>query len=178
MSKKVEAKITCPVCSHQFDFSLYRTIWGEYPENRDLVMGDKINVAICPSCNRSTKLVYPFMYTNVKKFFAVWWEPVYDPQIDKDTEGYKKMFGPQNYLAAAPRVKDWGEFKNTILKFELGDLRGQPGALSNDMQKELQGFVKHLQNQNNKRQNSGCLGIVFLMVLSCSVLYGLSTLVF
>ena len=35
MSKRVEAKITCPNCDHQFDFTLYRSIWGEYSENRE-----------------------------------------------------------------------------------------------------------------------------------------------
>jgi transcription elongation factor Elf1 len=56
MSKRLEAKITCPNCNHQFDFTLYRSIWGEYPENRDLVMSDRINVATCPSCGVATKL--------------------------------------------------------------------------------------------------------------------------
>lgn len=58
MSKRIEAKISCPGCVNQFDFTLYRTIWGEYPENRELVMSDKINVATCPNCKKATKLPY------------------------------------------------------------------------------------------------------------------------
>jgi Zn ribbon nucleic-acid-binding protein len=58
MSKRIEAKITCPNCRNQFDFTLYRSIWGENPENRELVMSNKINVATCPSCSQPTKLQY------------------------------------------------------------------------------------------------------------------------
>jgi Zn ribbon nucleic-acid-binding protein len=70
MSKRIEAKITCPNCSNQFDFTLYRSIWGEYPENRELVMTNQINVASCPSCNHATKLQYPFIYTNANQHFV------------------------------------------------------------------------------------------------------------
>ena len=93
MSKRIEAKITCPNCSNQFDFTLYRSIWGEYPENRELVMTNQINVATCPSCNHSTKLQFPFIYTNANQHFAVWWEPEFDAQIDSDSKGYAKMMG-------------------------------------------------------------------------------------
>lgn len=89
-------------------------------------MSDKINVAKCPSCGDSTKLVFPFIYTNAKQHFAVWWEPEYDPQIDKDSAGYAGMLGEGNYLATAPRIRAWDEFKETILKFERGELKGKP----------------------------------------------------
>jgi len=178
MSKKIDAKISCPACGYKFDFSLFRSIWGEYPENRELVMSDKINVATCPSCKHSTKLIFPFIYTNAKLFFAVWWEPEYDPQIDSDSEGYKNMLGAGNYLATAPRIKDWNEFKKTILKFERGDLKGQPGKIGSDMQKEMQGFMKHLQDQNKRKQSGGCLGtILFIFLLTGSLVYSILNLV-
>lgn len=164
MSKRVEARITCPFCGHQFDFSLYRSIWGEYPENRELVMSDKINVANCPSCRKSTKLDYPFIYTNAKQFFAVWWEPHYDPQIEQDSQGYSRMMGQGNYLATAPRIKDWEEFKQTIIKFENGILKGNPGAISKEMKEQMNGFLKHLQEKNKKKEKSGCLGTFLLII--------------
>lgn len=172
MSKRIEAKITCAYCESKFDFTLYRSIWGEYPENRELVMTDKINVAVCPSCNRATKLQYPFIYTNTKQLFAVWWEPVSDPQIDSDSEGYARMLGERNYLAAAPRIKDWNEFKNTILKFEKGELKGKVGAISGEMGDQMEGFLNHLKNEN--KRNSGCMGVALLLIIACSVLaYGI-----
>jgi transcription elongation factor Elf1 len=174
MSKRVEAKISCPNCNHQFDFTLYRSIWGEYPENRELVMTDKINVASCPSCNVSTKVVYPFIYTNTNQQFAVWWEPLYDAQIDSDKVGYAKMVGEGNYLATAPRIKDWNEFKNTILKFERGELKAKTGTISKDMEDKMQGFLKHIEDKN-KKSKSGCLGIALVLVVFGSCLfYGIS----
>ncbi len=171
MSKRVDAKITCPSCDHQFDFSLYRSIWGEYPENRELVMSDKINVATCPSCRKSTKLTFPFIYTNAKQFFAVWWEPHYDPQIDEDSKGYSKMLGQGNYLSTAPRIKEWTEFKQTILKFENGTSKGNPGVASNEMKEQMEGFLKHFQDKNTKKGKSGCLGVILLFLsLSTSIL--------
>lgn len=171
MSKRVEAKITCPACGNQFDYSLYRSIWGEYPENRDLVMSDKINVATCPNCQKSTKLDFPFIYTNAKHFFAVWWEPHFDPQIDKDSEGYTKMMGAGNYLATAPRIKNWAEFKQTIIKFETGALKGDPGTISKEMKEQMDGFLNHLQKKSIKKEKSGCLGIILLLLsISASLL--------
>lgn len=178
MSKRLEAKITCPSCGNQFDFTLYRTIWGEYPENRELVMSNKINVATCPRCTKQTKLPFPFMYTNAEQQFAVWWEPEFDAQIGKDSEGYVQMMGPGNYLAAAPRIKDWNEFKQTIIKFESGELKAKPAVISQEMNDQMQGFLKHLQNQN-KKKNTGCLGIfVLLLGFGASVVYGISKIFF
>ena len=178
MSKRIEAKITCPNCSNQFDFTLYRSIWGEYPENRELVMTNQINVASCPSCNHSTKLQYPFIYTNANQHFAVWWEPEFDAQIDSDAIGYAKMLGEGNYLATAPRIKSWSEFKNTILKFENGELKGKPGVIGKEMNDQMQGFMKHLKDQN-KKKSSGCLGVALvLFVFSSGLLYGLAKIIF
>lgn len=173
MSKRVEARITCPFCGHQFDFSLYRSIWGEYPENRELVMSDKINVANCPSCRKSTKLDYPFIYTNAEQFFAVWWESHYDPQIEQDIQGYSRMMGQGNYLATAPRIKDWEEFKQTIIKFENGILKGNPGTISKEMKEQMAGFLKHLQGKNEKKEKRGCLGTFLLIVILLSSILAL-----
>lgn len=178
MSKRIKAKITCPSCSKQFDFTLFRSIWGEYPENRELVMSDKINVATCPSCNQATKLEFPFIYTNVNQHFAVWWEPEFDAQIDSESRGYATMLGEGNYLAAAPRIKNWKEFKNTILKFENGELIGKVGVMGKEMNNQMEGFLKHLQDQN-KKKNSGCLGVVLILfVFSAGLLYSISKIIF
>lgn len=167
MSSRVEAKITCPHCGFQFPFTLYRSIWGEYPENRELVMSDKINVAKCSSCGNSTKLSYPFIYTNSKQFFAVWWEPSYDAQIDKDAEGYAKMLGENNYLATAPRIKNWNEFKNTIIKFENGELMGQLGNKSDEFTKKVEVSIKQILQNSTAKPKGGC-SLIFLFILALS----------
>jgi hypothetical protein len=132
-------------------------------------MSDKINVATCPACRKATKLSFPFIYTNTNQLFAVWWEPEFDAQIGRDSEAYVQMMGPENYLATAPRVKDWGEFKNTILKFERGELKAKAGTFSKEMKDKIQGFTKHLQD-TNKKNNNGCFGIVLPLIVSTVVL--------
>jgi len=169
MSQRIKAKITCPRCNHRFDFNLYRSIWGEYPENRKLVMSDEINVATCPSCGTSTKLPFPFLYTHTPKpSFAVWWEPEYDSQIDSDSEGYIKTLGEGNYLATAPRITDWNDFKKTILKYECGELKAKEAVPSEELRSQVQGFLKHIQEKNKEKQKSGCLGVLILLLFFIS----------
>lgn len=161
MSQRINITITCPQCNNQFDSTLYRSIWGEYPENRELVMFDKINVVTCPHCGITTKLPFPFIYTNAKQLFAVWWEPNYDSQIDKDSEGYVKLLGRGNYLATAPRIKDWDEFKQTIIRFENGDLKTSPINIEDNMKKQKDDFLK---------EKKGCLFFFFLLTaISCGL---------
>jgi hypothetical protein len=175
MSKRIEANITCPNCGNQFPFTLFRTIWGEYDENKELVLSDQINVAICPSCKSRTKIEYPFMYVDVKKQFAVWWEPVNDPQIDQDAIGYAKMFGEGNFYHKAPRIKNWEEFKRIVRRYDSGELKANPIKISQQQQEEftgmMKGMLKDMKKQNKK--NSGCLSIfVFIFLLIGIALYG------
>ncbi len=142
MSKQVEVTITCPNCSTNFKTTLYRTIWGEYPENRNLVMNDQINTVKCTSCHVAIKIPMPFMYTNKEKNFAVWWEPHYDPQIDNDINVYKQTTGPDSYFSTAPRIADWQAFKETIKKFETGVLKGK-APQKMDMKTMLQQMIKN-----------------------------------
>ena len=93
MSKKLGANITCPACKNVFPTELYRTIWAENPENRSLILDDKINAVTCPRCKHHERLQFPFLCTNVKRGFALWYEPHPDPQIDKDMADYRKHMG-------------------------------------------------------------------------------------
>ena len=123
MSKIINAEIKCPKCQHQFEVSLYRTIWGEKPENRELVMNNRINVETCPSCQEKIRIGFPFLFSNAIKQFAVWWEPFHDPDIEKMSAGFASISGKNGYLSSAPRIKNWEEFKSTIVKFEKGELQ-------------------------------------------------------
>lgn len=142
MSKQVEVTITCPNCKTNFKTTLYRTIWGEYPENRSLVMNDQINAVKCTGCQSVLKIPMPFMYTDAKKYFAVWWEPHHDPQIDNDINVYKQTTGADSYFSTAPRIADWEDFKETIIKFETGVLKGK-APQKMDMKTMLQQMLKN-----------------------------------
>lgn len=131
MSKKIKAEFQCPNCDNMFKSTLYRSIWGKFQENRDLVMNDLINVIECPSCRYKEKVEFSLFYNDPQVFCGVWWEPYPDPLIDKDAKFWAENLGSDNYMAKALRVKDWQEFKDTINKYYTGELKGSPPDLSN-----------------------------------------------
>lgn len=120
MSMILDACITCPSCGHSFDAKVYRSIWGEVPENRQLVFSDRVNNELCLGCGAQLKLPFALFYTNRDREFAVWYEPYHDPVVDEDARGYAEVYGADYYLACAPRVRDWDEFKSAIQDFEDG----------------------------------------------------------
>ncbi|MBC8228783.1 hypothetical protein H8E77_04450 [bacterium] len=109
MSKRIEVSAVCPNCDKKYSADVYRTIWGENPSNRKLVFDNLINDVECPDCSHIVKIPIPFLYVDVKKQFAVWYEPEKDPQIDEDIANYNKIFNPGNFYATAPRISDWNE---------------------------------------------------------------------
>ena len=82
-------------------------------------------------CKLRSDVSFSLLATNVNRNIAVWFEPHPDPQVDQDKSNYEATFGPGNFYAAAPRVSDWEEFKETILKFERGELVGKPPSHMN-----------------------------------------------
>ena len=123
MSKKVGANIKCPECQYSYLAELYRTIWVEYPENKDLILNDEINSVTCPKCKFHHRLEFPFFATNVKKNFALWYEPYPDLQIDIDLAGFAKLMGPNSFHAKAPRIKSWYEFKDKLVELDNDSLK-------------------------------------------------------
>lgn len=75
------------------------------------------------------------------------------------------MAGKDHYLALAPRIKDWNNFKATIVKYEKGELKGNPGSTKTEFQGQMKGFLKHIQEQNEKKKKKGCFGVFIMMVV-------------
>ncbi len=178
MSKRLGIEIYCPNCTNQYNTTVYRTIWGEHLENRDLVMSDKINVVTCPDCHERTKVPISLLYVDVEAQFAVWWEPTFDSQIDKDAKEYAKMFGEGNFYQKAPRILDWEDFKQTINKFYSGELKANPIKISPQQQDAFQGMVEGMLKKAKKqnKQKSGCMFILFLIIAMASSLSFISFL--
>ncbi|MFZ1546134.1 MAG: CpXC domain-containing protein [Candidatus Nitrotoga sp.] len=152
MSKQVEVSITCPSCKNKFKTSLFRTLWVENQENRDLVLYDRINLFTCPSCKSSARVKFPFLCTNVKKGFALWYEPYHDPEIDKDIAQYAAHFGTSSFYALAPRIKDWYEFKKKLIEMEEPASRNPPVRpfISPEINADVSGFVRTGRHSSNK----------------------------
>jgi Zn ribbon nucleic-acid-binding protein len=117
MSKKITAKAICPTCRRHNPVTLYRTIWIENPGLRDLVFTDQVNMVRCPGCGHTERAPIGLLATNSGAGIAVWYEPSPDPQIDADAQLYRSMPG-MRFLADAPRMRTWVEFKAKILQLE------------------------------------------------------------
>ena len=155
MSKRLDATITCPKCSHNFLTKLYRTLWVEDPDNMALVLNDQVNTITCPRCNLYHRLEFPFLCTNVKRGFALWYEPYHDRQIDKDAADFHKHMGADSFYAKAPRVSDWEEFKRKLLELDASSPNQLPTAKEfPEMQKSLAGFVRYIEQQKKKQQGN------------------------
>lgn len=150
MSKKIPAQIKCPSCGSNFDTELYRSIWIEDSKNLQLIFDDLINTVKCPQCEVTTKLDFPFLCTNVKRKFALWYEPYHDPEIDKDIAQYANHMGKDSFYAKAPRIRDWNEFKNKISEFEMSKNSTESIDLSAEMKSSLSGFVKKIKSDNKE----------------------------
>ena len=146
MSKKIDMELTCPQCNNQFNHDIYRTIWWEYPEYRELVFSNKINVVNCPNCNASIKVDSPFLFTNSPKQFAVRWEPEHNEWVDRQVEAFQAMW-KESFLATAPRISDWEKFKDTIVKFENGELKWKPIVYGTEAMKN---FFKNIKKIGGK----------------------------
>lgn len=125
MGKILDATITCPTCKRRFETEVHRVVWGEYPQNRELVFSDQINSETC-RCGTVLKLPFAFLFTNRDREFAVWYEPRHDPVIDEDALIYAEAWGADSYLATAPRISDWETFKLVIRDFEEGRRQATP----------------------------------------------------
>ncbi len=147
MSKRIDAKATCPDCNHAWRIQLYRSLWVEDGKNRQLVAEDKVNVVACPECGLSQRIEFPFLCTNVKRNIAIWYEPYPDPEIDKDIALYAKSFGQNSFYARAPRVKSWNEFKAKLIQMEgtLDPDRPKPKA-SEEASNIFQGVIDSLKS--------------------------------
>ena len=178
MSKQIEARISCPQCGQEFNATLYRTLWVEDPINRNRVLNDEINVVICPACRKKTRFEFPFLCTNVKRGIAIWYEPYYDPAIDKDISQYAAHFGPDSFYAKAPRIREWSEFKRKLIEMEAISGKSTPQvSISPAMINTFSSFVNSLgkpkpdQNKhypqwlNHLRSTSGRLKYAFLPFL-------------
>lgn len=153
MSQKTITKIKCQNCQNQFDFTVYGSIWGEYPENRELVMSDKIITPTCNKCGWNTRIINSLMYTNVKRDFAVWWEPFPDPSIDSGKQEVINVLGKNSYLVTAPRVKSWIDFKEKIIELE----KTHP--------------IRERQQKPNEPQGCASIFVLFFILLNILIYY-------
>jgi hypothetical protein len=128
MSKQLDATAVCGHCGHRFPTKVYRTLWIEDPEHRKSVLEDRVNNITCPRCGTINATDLALLCSNAELGFALWYEPLPDPVIDLDIAGFVRHLGPTHYLAKAPRIHDWKQFKKSLLEMEEDRLREVKGS--------------------------------------------------
>lgn len=164
MSKRVGATIQCSECEQKFGVQLYRSLWIEYPENMAMLMRREVNCFACPACESRAEVAYAVLCTHADKHYAVWYEPSFDHGVDADVADYTRKLGPNNYLAEAPRIADWGDFIETIRKYEVGELHGTPISPAQ--------FAAALQGMRHRAPPSTRLGLVDRLLMLLGVRRG------
>ena len=164
MSKRLPLRVDCPKCGLGHVFEAYRSVWAETSGNREMVFSCEVNVFTCPQCDARVYVPFPFMYVDMKNNFAVWWEPMHDPTIDRDRDDYERCFGEGNFYAAAPRIQRYDIFLKVISEFESGMRVGKPISLN--PQEIALSFRDATSSETAKNGRSGCFGgIAFIMVV-------------
>jgi hypothetical protein len=133
-----------------FDADLYRSIWIDDSKNRQLIFDDLINAVKCPHCKVTTKLDFPFLCVDIKKEFALWFEPFHDPEIDKDIAQYTTHMGKNSFYAKAQRISNWQEFKEKIFELEGFDKNDSSLKLSNDLKKSFDMYLGDIKEKNKE----------------------------
>lgn len=151
MEKQIDYSISCPKCNGLVKAVVQKTVYGDMPGNLEKVMSDKINIAKCPYCGHTFQVPVSVMYANQFKRYAVWYEPTPDAEIEKTSKIWGQMLG--DFYEQAPRIPDWEMFKDTISKFESGELKIQP--------------------RETKKSSGGCLSVItlFLVILSLTLYF-------
>lgn len=116
MSSKIETTVKCPSCGRDVKATVYKSIWGEYPENRRFIYDDRINAPICTGCKNKIYLQTSLFYNNPRKLIAAWYEPIKDySNIHPQNKELNRMLGAHaDYMTNAIRIKDWSDFKKHI----------------------------------------------------------------
>ena len=74
MSQLIRASISCPHCHTQYEAELFRSIWGENPQNKAMVFSDQINRTTCPRCGQTSFAIPSLLYSN-KDLHRYAWRP-------------------------------------------------------------------------------------------------------
>lgn len=76
MSIRLNEKVTCPKCGFVYEHECCLSVNAATdPALRERVVSGGTCVAVCPSCSVTTRLIYPCLYQDPEKSFAVYFLP-------------------------------------------------------------------------------------------------------
>ncbi|MGI6150372.1 MAG: CpXC domain-containing protein [Christensenellales bacterium] len=120
MSIRLNERVTCPKCGFLYEHECCPSVNASTdPVLREQVISGNICVTTCPSCSVVTRLVYPCLYQDPKKGFAVYFLPRTEARSVPATGDMETLM---ECASAKIRrlVDDYTELMEKITIFELG----------------------------------------------------------
>jgi hypothetical protein len=122
LSKKVTYKIPCPECKEFDDYQIFHSVNTNIEDIVNKLLNDKINFVKCKNCGNTFHVLASFLFNNIEKLYAIYFNPDSFEQNEKESINIKKMLGDNFYLANPSKFKDWELFKQE-LKIKEGILK-------------------------------------------------------
>jgi len=120
MSIRLKEKITCPKCGFVYEKECFPSVDAAAdPELRARVVSGEICVASCPSCKVTTRLIYPCMYQDAEKGFAVYFLPRTESR-SVSVNGEMEALMEDKTVRTRRLVDDYTELMEKIAIFENG----------------------------------------------------------
>ncbi|MEB2774563.1 CpXC domain-containing protein [Algoriphagus sp. D3-2-R+10] len=118
MSKLVNYSIPCPQCKVISEQKIFHSVNTNIDDIAEKLLRDEINFVRCNKCGNSFHVKAGFLFNNIKKMYAVYYNPTSFEENERESQNIKKMLGDNFYLANPTRFKDWEQFKVEVRKRE------------------------------------------------------------
>lgn len=122
MSQTKYLEFTCPNCNKLGNGNFYTSINTNEPEAIHLILEDKINRVNCKNCDFQFTIIKSFLFNNIKKGYALYYNPIDLKSIDKSNESIKKILGEDHYMLNPIKFSNWKDFQNELYKREMSTL--------------------------------------------------------
>lgn len=151
MSKIVTREIECTNCKTISEQTIWYSINTSVDNAADKILNDEVNYFICPKCKSKFHIPVGLLFNNMKKHYAIYYNPISFETIDKESAGVKKMFGDAFYLGNPKKFNDWDLFRTEIRKLELRPIQNPASVLASMPQKVQEAFEPQGMSKSQKR---------------------------
>ena len=152
MSRLATYNIPCPECKEFSEYQIFHSVNTNTENVVNKLLNDKINFVKCKYCKNIFHIKASFLFNNIKKMYAIYFNPDSFEQNEKESINIKKMLGDNFYLSNPSRFKDWELFKKEL--------------------KRKEGIVKKVNLENSRDFSSGGSYSSFDNLWSCDICDG------
>jgi hypothetical protein len=128
MSKCVTYSLPCPECKEFGEYQIFHSVNTSIDDIVAKLLNDKINFVRCMHCGNIFHVKTGLLFNNMKKMYAMYYNPISFDLNEKESTDLKGMFGNNFYLANPSRFKDWQLFKEELKGKESLTKQGNLGS--------------------------------------------------